>query len=61
MHLSGATYDEAVASFRWEIPERFNIANAICDRHAASVPAAAALIYETAGGEVEGWSFRRLH
>lgn len=60
MHLSGGTYDEAVASFRWEIPERFNIANAICDRHAASVPDATALIYESAAGGVESWSFRRL-
>ena len=33
MRLSGRTYDDVTASFRWEIPDRFNIAQAICDRH----------------------------
>jgi acetyl-CoA synthetase len=26
-------YDEAVAEFRWEVPERYNIAADVCDRH----------------------------
>ncbi|MGH6816116.1 MAG: AMP-binding protein [Hyphomicrobiaceae bacterium] len=60
MHFAGTTYDEVRATFRWEIPERFNIARAICDRHAAAVPSATALIYEQAGGGTDIWSFRRL-
>ncbi len=60
MHLSGATYDEVRDTFRWEVPTRFNIAAAICDRHAEAVPTATALIYETGDGGTETWSFRRL-
>ncbi len=33
MKVSGRDYDEAYGNFRWDIPERFNIAEAICDRH----------------------------
>ena len=32
MRVAGQTYEEAYGNFRWEIPERFNIAEAICDR-----------------------------
>lgn len=28
-----ASYDEAVAAHSWEVPERYNIAADICDRH----------------------------
>jgi len=33
MTLAGGTYAEVYSSFRWSIPERFNIARAVCDRH----------------------------
>ncbi len=33
MALAGRTYQEVCANFAWNIPERFNIAQAICDRH----------------------------
>ncbi len=33
MRVAGRSYDEAYDSFRWDIPPRFNIAEAICDRH----------------------------
>ena len=56
MHLAGATYDEAYATFRWDIPARFNIAHAISERHAASDPAKVALIAEAADGSVRDWS-----
>ncbi len=29
-----SSYDELYRNFRWEVPERFNIATACCDRHA---------------------------
>ena len=30
----GHSYDEVYGNFRWEVPERFNIGVAACDRHA---------------------------
>ena len=42
------SYDAVRAAFRWPVPERFNIAVSVCDRHADD-PAAAgreALIHE---------------
>lgn len=60
MHLAGRTWEEAVGGFRWEIPERFNIAEAICDVHARRTPAAAALIHEQADGRVRVWSFSEI-
>jgi len=29
-----SSYDELYRDFRWDIPPRFNIATACCDRHA---------------------------
>src|ERR1700752_2054000 len=34
MLTEAATYDELYRNFRWEIPARFNLATACCDRHA---------------------------
>jgi len=48
MTSSARTYEEAYASFRWRIPERFNIAEAACDRHVGSNNAA--IIFETNTG-----------
>ena len=28
-----ASYEEACAKHRWEVPERYNIAADVCDRH----------------------------
>jgi acetyl-CoA synthetase len=60
MRLSGSTWEEVIGGFRWEVPERFNIAAAICDRHAARTPAATALIHEQADGKVRTWSFAEI-
>ncbi len=57
MHLAGKTYEEVYWSFRWETPARFNIAEAICERHAALKPDAPALLYEQADGALRSWSF----
>jgi acetyl-CoA synthetase len=56
----GRTYEEVYGSFRWEIPERYNIAADACDRHAEATPDAVALIYETEAGEVRTYTFREL-
>ena len=33
MALAGASYAALRDGFGWDIPERFNIAAAVCDRH----------------------------
>ncbi|MEQ9640812.1 MAG: AMP-binding protein [Alphaproteobacteria bacterium] len=55
-----ATYEEVYSSFRWDIPERYNIAADVCDRHAATQPDALALIFEAADGQVTRYSFRDM-
>src|SRR5919199_1204479 len=34
-----ASYEEACANHRWEVPERYNIAVDVCDRHPRDKPA----------------------
>ena len=60
MHIAGTSYDEVMRTFRWELPHRFNIAEAICEQHARRAPAATALIYEDAAGSVRNWSFGEI-
>ena len=52
-----STYQDCVEAFRWPQPERFNIAAAVCDRHAAARPDATALIVESDTGAVARHSF----
>ncbi len=52
------TYEAVRRAFRWDIPERFNIAQAVCDRHAGS--GREALVYQDADGRLESYSFARL-
>ncbi|KPH81699.1 acyl-CoA synthetase [Bosea vaviloviae] len=54
-----ATYAETFDSFRWAIPERFNIGVACCDRHANGT-AKPALIYEDEATGVATLSFDDL-
>lgn len=54
-----ATFDEIHRSFQWRLPERYNIAWDVCDRHAAG-PEKAALIHERAGGETVRYSFQQV-
>jgi acetyl-CoA synthetase len=58
MMRSMLTYEEHYASFRWRIPERFNIAEAICDRHLGGNRTA--LIFE-AGAAASEMTFEHLH
>jgi acetyl-CoA synthetase len=56
------SYEEARATFRWQVPARFNIAQDVCDRHAAD-PARAgqvALIYEDHEGASARLTFAQL-
>lgn len=47
------------AGFRWEIPERFNIAEACCDSWARAEPDRIALI-DLAGGQRQEWTYGAL-
>ena len=55
----GETYDDVYASFRWAIPEFYNIGVDICDKW-ASRPGRLALIYEHEDGGVERYHFGDL-
>jgi acetyl-CoA synthetase len=52
-------YREVYESFRWEVPARFNIAQACCRRHAAD-PGRIALHWEDEGGAASVWTYRQL-
>ncbi len=54
-----ATYREIYDAFRWEVPARFNVAVACCDRWAAD-PERVALIHEQPDGDVRRYTFAEL-
>ena len=56
--LTGKTYEDIKANFRWEIPTHFNIAEAICDRHVGD--AKVALLFEGPDGGIEQLTFEQL-
>src|SRR5205823_14790062 len=56
MLTEAATYDELYRNFRWDIPTRFNMATACCDRHAAGTNRLA-LIYVDEDGATTRTSF----
>ena len=54
-------YEEAVAAFQWHVPERFNLWEDVCGRHAAGAAAdRTALVYEDAAERITRLTFRRL-
>jgi acetyl-CoA synthetase len=59
MLLPGKTYDEVYRSFRWTIPQHYNIGVDICDRHAHQ-RYRLALIYENETGQIEKYTFWEL-
>ena len=56
MLTEAATYDELYRNFRWDIPERFNMATACCDRHADG-SGRLALVYVDENGATTRTSF----
>lgn len=52
-----ASYDELVRAFRWNLPQRFNIAVACCDRWAATEPERTALVRADDDGRLEPTSY----
>jgi acetyl-CoA synthetase len=55
----GNTYTEVYDSFRWEVPQHYNIGVDICDKWAGQ-PDRLALIYENESGQVEKYTFAEL-
>jgi acetyl-CoA synthetase len=53
------SYDELYASFRWRIPETYNLGVDLCDKWVDGSHRTA-LIYETTGGETREYSFSDL-
>ena len=58
MPAPGRTYEQVCQAFRWEIPERFNIATAVCDRHVGG--RREAIVHEHQTGQVERYTFEAL-
>lgn len=52
----GKTYDEVYNSFEWNIPERYNIANDVCDQWADDL-GRVALVYEDGDKQVQTYTF----
>lgn len=55
----GRSYDDVYDTFRWELPERFNMGVAACDRHADGSNRLA-LVYEAPDGAIERFTFDDL-
>jgi len=53
-----ATYEEIYQTFRWRIPDRFNIATLVCDRHAEAD--GVAMIHQLPDGGVRRYGFREM-
>ncbi len=50
MLTEAADYETLYRDFRWDIPDRFNIATACCDRHAGRTGRLALIYVDEAGG-----------
>ncbi|MFQ5757347.1 MAG: AMP-binding protein [Acidiferrobacterales bacterium] len=62
MSLIGANlrdFDAICASFKWNIPEYYNIAHEVCDRHTRHA-GDVALFYEHAGGKEQSFTFGQI-
>src|SRR4051794_41829108 len=47
--MSSQRYDEMCAAHRWDVPERYNVAADVCDKHPRDKPA---MIWESFDGSV---------
>lgn len=60
MLVRQSSYEAVRASFRWDIPEYYNIGVDVCDKWAATDPSRTALIGVDASGDEEATSFADL-
>ncbi|WP_343082179.1 AMP-binding protein [Ostreiculturibacter nitratireducens] len=56
----GEDWETLRASFRWHVPDRFNIAERCCDSWASAFPGRVALIDLGEGGDVRRWTYGEL-
>lgn len=56
----GARWQDLQAGFRWDIPERMNIAALCCDSWAAERPDQVAIVHRGAEGSRETWTYGQL-
>ncbi len=54
------TYEAIYREFRWQVPERFNIARAVCDDWAMREPDRPALVRYRTGGTTDRWTYGQL-
>ncbi len=55
-------FDALVEEFSWSVPEYFNIADAVCDRHSGSdIAAESVAIYTVSATGSERYTYRQLH
>ena len=54
------SFDQIRAAFRWQIPQRFNVAHAICTRHARLTPEAPALVFVEHDGRARTYPFSEM-
>jgi acetyl-CoA synthetase len=52
----GSSYEDVYGSFRWRIPERYNMAQDVCDRHTLD-DGRVALIHYRGDGEIHRYTF----
>jgi acetyl-CoA synthetase len=55
--LKANSYEELVAGFQWDIPERYNIGVDVCDKWAAQEPERLALLHKAQDGSVQALTF----
>ena len=60
MNTQSKSYNELYRSFKWRIPENFNMGFEVCDRHANTNPNLTALIYENTNGDITQYSYQAL-
>ena len=54
------TYEQVYTGFRWQLPDRYNIAHSVCTRWAAERPDSIAIIEHMTEGPVRKTSFLQL-
>src|SRR6266513_1089286 len=59
MLTEASNYDDLYRDFRWDVPDRFNIATACCDRHADGA-GRLALVYVDEKGAAQRTSFDEM-
>lgn len=60
MYISGNSYEEIYAKFRWQVPERFNMGVVCCDEHAKNEPDKLALVEWCEDGKHVSYSYGEL-